>query len=91
MAVDRDLARRFDIAQHAVQIGVEAFHRSGRFGADVEAQHGMVGHDVVGRPAFDLGRVHRHVAMRHRLEPQRQIGGGEQGVTPLLRVAPGVG
>ena len=79
-----------DRVQDFGEIALELFHRRGRFGADVEAQHRVIGHDIVRRAAFQLGRVHGQVSMFHRLQPQDQIRRRHDRIAPLMRIAPGM-
>ena len=58
--------------------------------AQVDAQDGEVGNDVARAAALDPRGVHAQPVALEPVEPQREVGGGEQRVAPVLGVAPGV-
>ena len=59
--------------------------------AQIDAQDGKVGHDIVRAAAVDPRRIDRQAAADPGLEAQRKVGGGDQRVAPVLRIAPGMG
>ena len=91
MAVDADLVIGLDQLEDRVQFAVETVHRVGRLGADIEAQDGEIGHDIVGRAAFYLRRVHRDVFGLKRLDAEDEVRCGDYGIAPLVRVAARMG
>jgi hypothetical protein len=57
----------------------------------VDAEDGMIGHDVVGRAALDPRRIDRQARAPGFDKAEREIGCGDDGVAPLLRVAASMG
>src|SRR3546814_2220530 len=55
------------------------------------AQHGEVGHDVVGAAALDPRGVDRERRASFRREPHRDLGRGDDRVAPVIGIAPGMG
>ncbi len=51
----------------------------------------MVRHDIVGTAAFDLGGVDAEARAFEGFQPKRQGRRRDDGIAPVLRIAPGVG
>ncbi len=58
--------------------------------ADVEAHDREIGHDVVGRSAFDFRGVDRDFGAGEFGQAQHQPGGRDDRIAALVRIAPGV-
>ena len=91
MNPDRDIMGRRDRGNRVVDHGLRPRLVGRRHRPQVHAQHGMIGNDIVRRAAVDPGRIDLEPRILRRREPQREIGGGEQRVAALLRVAAGMG
>ena len=49
----------------------------GRARPHVDAQDSEIGHDIAGASALDPRRVHRQPVGPHRVQPEREVCGGE--------------
>ena len=63
----------------------------GRRRAQVDAQHRLVRDDIVRPAAVDPRGIDLSPVVLRLGEPQRQVGGGEQGVAAFLGIAAGMG
>ena len=74
MYVHRDFVGRLHSAQQILESMLECLGSGHALWPDVEAQHGVVGNDIVRIAAFDLRRVHGQVRMAQALEPYGEVG-----------------
>ena len=91
MHLDLHIVRRRDLGHGGVDGRPCARDLRSVGGAEVDAQHRQVRHDIVRTAAVDPRRVHRQARALGGVQRQRQRGGGDDRVAPVLRIAPGMG
>ena len=56
----------------------------------IDPQYRKVGNDIVGRSAVDLGRIDLQARADGSLEPDCEVGRGDQRISAVLRIAAGM-
>ena len=90
MDIDADVMLGGDGRHRGVDLGLGAGDLGLRGGAEIDAEHGEIGHDIVRPAAFDARRIDRELRPPGLAQSQREIGRGDDGVAAVLRIAPGM-